>query len=82
MADLIELQRRFPHFKIRSQPAPGCKCSDGVRKTKDGHEFPCLCVCLSAPEAGEAEYRPDMCKAVGSAATKAAGAMAAKGDGE
>lgn len=57
MIDLAALQSRFPHHKIRSQPAPGCTCTDGVRTTKDGHQAPCLCVCMSAPEKGQPEHR-------------------------
>lgn len=71
MADLKSLQARFPHYKIRSQPAPGCTCNDGICTTKDGRESPCLCVCVDAPEPGEPEYRVDACKALGAAAKKA-----------
>lgn len=71
--DLENLRRRFPDYTIRSQPAPGCACIDGVRKTEMGREFPCLCVCLSAPSPGEEEYRDDALKALGTAAKKALG---------
>ena len=78
MIDLEALQKRFPHFKIRSQPAEGCKCNAGVRKTKDGHEFPCMCVCMSAPEPDEQEYRVEACAALGNAARNAGGAALGK----
>lgn len=60
MADLEELQRRFKRYKIISQPAPGCDCNNGVRKGKDDRESPCLCVCMTAPEPGQPEYRIEM----------------------
>lgn len=33
MIDLSELQRRFPHQKIKSQPAEGCGCG-GTGKSR------------------------------------------------
>lgn len=72
MIDLNEFRKRFPHYTIRSQPAQGCGCNSGVRTTKDGHKFPCLCVCMSPPEPEEPEYRATLCKQVGAAAQKAA----------
>ena len=56
MIDISALQSRFPNYRIISQPAPGCTCKDGVR-TKNGNQFPCLCVCIGAPQEGEQEYR-------------------------
>jgi hypothetical protein len=68
MIDLAALQARFPHHKIKSQPTPGCTCTDGVRTEKSGNQFPCLCVCMSAPENGQPEYRNEVRKALASAA--------------
>ena len=73
MIDLSKLQRRFPHQKIKSQPAEGCGCNGtGVRHIKSlNMDRPCLCVCMSAPEPGEKEYRAELAKAVGQAARTA-----------
>lgn len=73
MIYLTELQRRFPHQKIKSQPAEGCGCGGtGVRHIKSlNMDRPCLCVCMSAPEPGEKEYRAELAKAVGQAARMA-----------
>lgn len=70
MIDIGEFQQRFPSYKIRSQPAPGCTCANGVRTTKDGREHPCLCVCMDAPSPGEEEYRVELGKSIGAAARK------------
>jgi hypothetical protein len=66
MIDLDVLIKRFPKYKIVSQPAIGCGCNDGVRKTKLGYEFPCLCVCIKA----DPKIRADFTKIVGQAAQK------------
>ena len=58
VADLDALRAKFPGFKIISQPSPACNCKDGVRRTRTGREVLCICVCLSAPEPGEEDYRP------------------------
>ncbi len=72
MIDLAALQARFPRFKIRSQPAPGCTCDAGVHTTKDGHQTPCLCVCMSAPlEEGLPDHRNAIRQAIGRAAKDA-----------
>lgn len=73
MIDLDELQRRFPHQTIRSQPAHGCGCKGtGVRHiAKLGMDRPCLCVCMSAPSDGEPEYRVELGKALSAAAKSA-----------
>ena len=68
MANLEDLQQRFPRYKIRAQPASGCTCKDGIRKMKDGSEYPCLCVCMDAPNSGEPEYRVDACNKIASIA--------------
>ena len=80
MIDLNELQRRFPHHKIRSQPADGCGCKGtGVRHIKSqNRDTPCLCVCMSPPLDGEPEYRVQLAKALGQAARRALEEM--KGD--
>ena len=72
MIDLTELQERFPHHKIRSQPAEGCGCKGtGVRHSPKFGELCCICVCLSAPETGDADYRVELGKAVAANARKA-----------
>lgn len=70
MIDLTELQRRFPHQKIKSQPAEGCGCGGtGVRHIKSqNRDTPCLCVCMSPPLEGESEYRGQLAKVLGQAA--------------
>lgn len=82
MIDLSELQRRFPHQKIKSQPAEGCGCGGtGVRHIKSlNMDRPCLCVCMSAPEPGEKEYRAELAKAVGQAARTALEDLAGAGE--
>ena len=70
MIDLAAMKKRFPDYTIRSQPAIGCGCIDGVRKTKTGNEFPCICVCMSEPDPGDIEYRDTLCKDVGAIANK------------
>lgn len=73
MIDLEALQRRFPHHKIRSQPAEGCGCNGtGVRHIKSlGRDTACICVCMSAPKPGEREYRVELGRAVSAAAKSA-----------
>lgn len=72
MIDLSELQRRFPHHKIRSQPADGCGCKGtGVRHSQKFGELCCICVCLSAPKTGEPEYRVSLGRAVAASAKAA-----------
>lgn len=73
MIDLEALQKRFPHHKVISQPAPGCGCNGtGVRQVKSqNRDRPCLCVCMSAPQQGEPEYRLAFVKALGDAARAA-----------
>lgn len=73
MIDLAELQQRFPHHTIRSQPAEGCGCKGtGVRHIKSlNFDSPCLCVCMSAPEQGQKEYRHEMARELGLAAGRA-----------
>ena len=45
---LDELKLKFPRFKVISEPDVNCSCKgSGERRTQNGHEFPCLCVCLS-----------------------------------
>ena len=80
MTDLAELQRRFPHQKIRSQPAQGCGCKGtGVRYSLSlGRDTCCICVCLSAPEPGKAEYRVELGKALAASARKALDEIRAK----
>ena len=39
--------------------------------TNPNMDRPCLCVCMSAPEPGEKEYRAELAKAVGQAARMA-----------
>lgn len=68
MADLDALRAKFPGFKIISQPAPTCSCRDGIRRTRDGREVLCICVCLSAPEPGEEDYRVEVGKVLGDVA--------------
>lgn len=81
MIDLAELQRRFPTHKIRSQPAPGCRCNGtGVRHVASLNiDRPCLCVCMSAPAPGEKEYRVELGRAMASAAKRALDDMKEKG---
>ena len=55
MSELLDrLKAKYPHYKVISEPDPECNCKGaGERKLKpsktwpNGHEFPCLCVCLS-----------------------------------
>lgn len=76
MIDIDELRQRFPDYTIRSQPDPNCSCNGGARTVSSGKEYPCLCVCLSATEDGEEEYRAYLCRAVARAAERAAREMA------
>ena len=71
MVDLDTLRAKFPGYKIISQPSPDCGCNGGVRHTKTGREVLCICVCLSAPEPGEEDYRIAVRKALGTAARQA-----------
>lgn len=74
MSPLVErLKAKYPHYKIISEPDPACTCKGaGERKMKpsrlwpEGHEFPCMCVCLSG------DHRADCVKLVGEAAKRVA----------
>lgn len=81
MIDLAELRRRFPHHKIRSQPAEGCGCKGtGVRHVSSlNMDRPCLCVCMSAPAPGENEYRVELGRAMAAAAKRALDDMKKEG---
>ena len=52
MAVLSELQAKYPTFKVKSLPVPGCRSCKGTgeRLTKSGLELPCLCVCMSGDD--------------------------------
>ena len=71
-SDLVaKLRVKYPHYKIISEPDANCTCKGaGERKAPpsrlwpDGHEFPCLCVCLSG------DLRAECVKLVGQAAKR------------
>jgi hypothetical protein len=48
---ISEIQKRFPHFTVRSEPDVDCTVCKGrgIVRTKSDlvPERPCLCVCLS-----------------------------------
>ena len=69
--DLDALRAKFPGYNIISQPSSGCGCNEGVRRTNAGREVLCICVCLSAPEPGEDDYRVEVRNALGRAARQA-----------
>jgi hypothetical protein len=55
MSELLDrLKTKYPHYKVITEPDTSCGCKGaGERKIKpsrlwpNGHEMPCLCVCLS-----------------------------------
>jgi hypothetical protein len=72
MIDLKELQSRFPHHKVISQPAEGCRCKGtGVRHHPKFGDRCCICVCVSPPAPGEPEYRVELGNALSRAAKSA-----------
>ena len=72
MIDLTELRRRFPTKRSSRSPQRAADGGTGVRHIKSlNMDRPCLCVCMSAPEPGEKEYRAELAKAVGQAARMA-----------
>lgn len=80
MADLDALRAKFPGVKIISQPSPACNCDEGVRRTGTGREVLCICVCLSAPEPGEEDYRPAVGKVLSDVAREELAKLRKKAD--
>jgi len=80
VADLDALRAKFPGFKIISQPSPSCNCNGGIRRTGLGREVLCICVCLSAPEPGENDYRVEVGKVLRDVAREELAKMRQKAD--
>jgi len=70
MNNIVErLKAKYPRYKVINTPDPQCMCKGTDEKKlppsrlfPNGHEMPCLCVCLSG------EGRAEVVKVFGNAA--------------